>query len=247
MTGLNMGLDVTLASDSCAVSAGLERSSSPSAIESLSNAPNCCWVARIDVRIFRANHRAAKRNVNWAKRLPNSYQLLCIQFMISFMAAPWVWHVGLGSPNITLCFARENWHKVQETASPCPAPAFHANFSQKKPLTQPTQSLMKNSPAGAAILLLPAPESLARPAITPQEAFMTHLIPRDNFFQDLFEFRRDFDQIFNRFLSWPSAQEESVVTTTALFTPPMECFVDKDGKKFHCNVALPGVDPKDVR
>jgi HSP20 family protein len=75
---------------------------------------------------------------------------------------------------------------------------------------------------------------------------MTHLIPRDNFFQDLFDFRRDFDQIFNRFLSWPSAQEESVVTTTALFTPPMECFVDKDGKKFHCNVALPGVDPKDV-
>jgi HSP20 family protein len=73
---------------------------------------------------------------------------------------------------------------------------------------------------------------------------MTNLIPRDNFFQDLFDFRRDFDQIFNRFLSWPSAQEEP--TMAAGFTPPMECFVDKDGKKFHCNVMLPGVDPKDV-
>jgi len=75
---------------------------------------------------------------------------------------------------------------------------------------------------------------------------MTSLIPRDTFFQDLFDFRRDFDQIFNRFLSWPSAQEEPAMTTLGVFTPPMECFVDKDGKKLHCNVMLPGVDPKDV-
>src|SRR5437879_8643728 len=80
----------------------------------------------------------------------------------------------------------------------------------------------------------------------PQEVLMTNLIPRDHFFQDLFDFRRDFDQIFNRFLSWPSAQEEPTMTTTAVFTPPMECFVDTDGKKFHCNVMLAGVDPKDV-
>jgi len=73
---------------------------------------------------------------------------------------------------------------------------------------------------------------------------MTNLIPRDSFFQDLFDFRRDFDQTFNRFLSWPSAQEELTMTTG--FTPAMECFVDKDGKEFHCNVVLPGVDPKDV-
>lgn len=32
---------------------------------------------------------------------------------------------------------------------------------------------------------------------------MTNLIPRDNFLQDLFDFRKDFDQIFNRFLSCP--------------------------------------------
>lgn len=74
---------------------------------------------------------------------------------------------------------------------------------------------------------------------------MTNLIPRDNFFQDLFDFRRDFDQIFNRFLSWPSAQEESAMTTAG-FSPAVESFIDRDGKKFHCQVMLPGVDPKNV-
>ena len=73
---------------------------------------------------------------------------------------------------------------------------------------------------------------------------MRSLIPRDTFFQDLFDFRKDFDQIFNRFLSWPSAQEESTLTTG--FSPAIESFIDKDGKKFHCQVMLPGVDPKDV-
>jgi HSP20 family protein len=73
---------------------------------------------------------------------------------------------------------------------------------------------------------------------------MTNLVPRDSFFQDLFDFRRDFDQIFNRFLSWPSAREEHMLT--AGFAPAVESFIDKDGKKFHCQVMLPGVDPKDI-
>jgi HSP20 family protein len=74
---------------------------------------------------------------------------------------------------------------------------------------------------------------------------MTKLIPHDNFFQDLFDFRRDFDQIFNRFLSWPSAHEESAMTTAG-FSPAIESFLDKDAKKFYCQVMLPGVDPKNV-
>lgn len=73
---------------------------------------------------------------------------------------------------------------------------------------------------------------------------MRSLIPRDSLFQDLFDFRRDFDQIFNRFLNWPSAQEESAMTVG--FSPAVESFIDKAGKKFHCQVMLPGVDPKDV-
>lgn len=75
---------------------------------------------------------------------------------------------------------------------------------------------------------------------------MAKLIPRDNnFFQDLFDFRGDFDQIFNRFLSWPSAQEGTTMITAG-FNPALESFIDKDGKKFYCHVMLPGVDPKNV-
>jgi HSP20 family protein len=73
---------------------------------------------------------------------------------------------------------------------------------------------------------------------------MTNLVPRDSIFQDLFDFRRDFDQIFNRFLSWPSAHGERTLITG--FTPAIESFIDKDDKKLHCQVMLPGVDPKDV-
>jgi HSP20 family protein len=73
---------------------------------------------------------------------------------------------------------------------------------------------------------------------------MTNLIPRDTFYQDMVDFRRNFDQVFNRFLRWPSAQED--LTQVREFSPAVESFIDKNNKKFHCEVQLPGVDPKDV-
>jgi HSP20 family protein len=73
---------------------------------------------------------------------------------------------------------------------------------------------------------------------------MTNLVFRERFINDLFDFRRDFDQIFNRFLSRPATQEEQSLNYG--FAPPVESFIDKDGKKFHCQILLPGVDPKDV-
>ena len=73
---------------------------------------------------------------------------------------------------------------------------------------------------------------------------MNNLIPRDTFFQDMLDFRRNFDQVFNRFLRWPSAQED--LTQMREFSPAVESYIDKDNKKFHCQVQLPGVDPKDV-
>jgi HSP20 family protein len=73
---------------------------------------------------------------------------------------------------------------------------------------------------------------------------MTNLVRRDNLSHDLFDFRRDFDQIFNRFLSLPSAHQEN--SFTAGFAAPVESFIDKDDKKFHCRIMLPGVDPKEV-
>jgi HSP20 family protein len=73
---------------------------------------------------------------------------------------------------------------------------------------------------------------------------MNNLIPRDTFFQDMVDFRRNFDQVFNRFLRWPSSQED--LTQMREFSPAVESYIDKDNKKFHCQVQLPGVDPKDV-
>jgi len=73
---------------------------------------------------------------------------------------------------------------------------------------------------------------------------MNNLIPRDTFFQDMVDFRKNFDQVFNRFLRWPSAQED--LTRMREFSPAVESYIDKDNKKFHCQVQLPGVDPKDV-
>jgi HSP20 family protein len=77
---------------------------------------------------------------------------------------------------------------------------------------------------------------------------MGNLMFRDTLFQNLFDFRRDFDQMFNRFLTaWPGNQEfKHERGGLASFVPPIDAYVDKDGRKFLCHVALPGVDPKDV-
>lgn len=76
---------------------------------------------------------------------------------------------------------------------------------------------------------------------------MTNLVLRNNLFQDLFDFRRDFDQIFNRMLmEWPS-RELGTNGTAAAFAPAVESYIDKDGKKYHCRVSLPGIDPKEVQ
>jgi HSP20 family molecular chaperone IbpA len=81
---------------------------------------------------------------------------------------------------------------------------------------------------------------------------MANLTYRDrdnNVFQNLFDFRRDFDHIFNRFLSsgWQGGQEQHRGNMSmAAFAPAVDAFVDRDGKRFVAHVALPGVDPKDV-
>jgi|SRR5579875_3192837 len=79
---------------------------------------------------------------------------------------------------------------------------------------------------------------------------MTNLAYPSSFFQDLFDFRRDFDQIFNRMLSgWPvsSASGERNSLPAGGFVPAVESYIDKGGKTYHCRIALPGIDPKDVQ
>jgi HSP20 family protein len=73
---------------------------------------------------------------------------------------------------------------------------------------------------------------------------MRTLVPRNTLFHELADFRRDFDQMFNRFFNLRSPQEEQALTEG--FVPAIETSIDKDGKKFQCQVMLAGVDPKDV-
>ena len=73
---------------------------------------------------------------------------------------------------------------------------------------------------------------------------MRSLIPRSSAFPDLVDFRRDFDEMFNRLMNWRTSHEEQ--SGTEGFVPAIEASIDKDGKRFRCHVMLPGVDPKDV-
>ena len=76
---------------------------------------------------------------------------------------------------------------------------------------------------------------------------MTNLILRDNSFEDLFDFPRDFDQMLNQMLTvWPFGQARTNGKSAA-FAPAVESYVDKDGRKYHCRVSLPGIDPKEVQ
>jgi len=60
---------------------------------------------------------------------------------------------------------------------------------------------------------------------------MTNLVPRTSFFQDLFDFPRDFDQIFNRMLSgWPFGEAPISGTSTAV-TPAMELTISGERKE----------------
>lgn len=78
---------------------------------------------------------------------------------------------------------------------------------------------------------------------------MANLSRPENLFQDLFDFRRDFDQMFNRFLTGGMTgrtgqrEEES---RSMSFAPAVEAYIDREGKKYVCRVALPDIDPKNV-
>ena len=74
---------------------------------------------------------------------------------------------------------------------------------------------------------------------------MTNLVPRDNFFQELFDFRRDFDDIFNKILLGKPVMQRQFPTAFG-FVPPFESYIEKDTKKFVCHVYLPGIEPNEL-
>jgi HSP20 family protein len=74
---------------------------------------------------------------------------------------------------------------------------------------------------------------------------MFNLMEPRSFYRDLFNFRRDFDEIFNRMIGAPAVPETKLFEE--VLTPPIEAWTDPEGKKFYLRVALPGIDPKDVK
>lgn len=77
---------------------------------------------------------------------------------------------------------------------------------------------------------------------------MANLSRRENLFQDLFDFRRDFDQMFNRFLTGSPGQPNQGRHESKMlsFAPAVESYIDRDGTKFVVRAAIPDMDPKDV-
>jgi HSP20 family protein len=73
---------------------------------------------------------------------------------------------------------------------------------------------------------------------------MANTTLRDSFFDELFDLRRDFDQIFNHFFSNRPGISRRDVAEPLL--PLVNASIDKETRKFVCQIALPGVDPKDV-
>lgn len=74
---------------------------------------------------------------------------------------------------------------------------------------------------------------------------MADLARRGIQFDDLFDFRHSFDNIFNRMLRTSGTGEPSTMEVVAI--PPIEAWVDSDKKQYHIRVALPGVDPNEVQ
>lgn len=70
------------------------------------------------------------------------------------------------------------------------------------------------------------------------------LMRRDPFIQDLLDFRRSFDDIFQRFFAAPFGGDWGGRETIATWMPPIELYTEKD--RIHARVALPGVKPEDV-
>src|SRR5207247_5611132 len=77
---------------------------------------------------------------------------------------------------------------------------------------------------------------------------MRNLYTNERLFEDLFGFRREFDEIFNRILSRkPWRLELPEFKKTFNIAPAVEAYVDKEAKKYVCRVTLPGVEPKDLQ
>jgi HSP20 family protein len=75
---------------------------------------------------------------------------------------------------------------------------------------------------------------------------MANLARTNNVFDRLFDFRRDFDDLFSGMLA-DSNQKSRPGSSLIVAVPPIEAWVDPNDKKYHLSIALAGVDPQEVR
>lgn len=74
---------------------------------------------------------------------------------------------------------------------------------------------------------------------------MTKLTKPESFFEDLFDFRPEFDELFNRLMmSWPFSTSREY--TCSRGCPRFAC-VDSEAKRYHVRVVLPSIDPNSVQ
>src|SRR5579885_1823352 len=69
---------------------------------------------------------------------------------------------------------------------------------------------------------------------------MANFIQTWNPFREMEQFRRDFDELFDRFLG----RGKRAVKEPSVFEPPIESYIE--GDKMVVRADLPGIDPKDV-
>jgi HSP20 family protein len=76
---------------------------------------------------------------------------------------------------------------------------------------------------------------------------MRNLYRPENWMEELFGFRREFDEMFNRIASRrPWTAELPELKKTFSMVPAIETYLDKEARKYVCRVTLPGVELKDV-
>lgn len=70
----------------------------------------------------------------------------------------------------------------------------------------------------------------------------------EGLFENLFDFHREFNEMFNRTLGLrPFAREWPELKKEFAFTPAVEAYLDKEAKKYVCKVTIPGIEPKDLQ
>lgn len=76
---------------------------------------------------------------------------------------------------------------------------------------------------------------------------MIPVVKREGLFEDLTYFCQDMDELLDRLLSESARVHHLVAQESRAEIPPVEVWVDREGKDYHVRIALPGIDPQNVQ